>query len=128
MKNFIKENWFKIEIFLVILLIAMSVFYYFVILSSQKETRIKEQAQKEQQAKEQAQFEKNQALTFENLSYMLVFLWILLQPNPLLMIQEKLPAVLDGYLLFLACYRQSLHTILFSTSFVYLTTFSGNFL
>jgi len=45
MKTFIKDNWFKIVIALVVVLIGISTFYYFVILSSQKETRIQEKVQ-----------------------------------------------------------------------------------
>jgi len=44
MNTFIKDNWFKIVIAVVVVFIGISAFYYFVILASQKETRIAEKA------------------------------------------------------------------------------------
>lgn len=45
MKNFIKQSWFKLVIAGIVILIGISVFYYFVILSAQKESRIKQQTE-----------------------------------------------------------------------------------
>lgn len=55
--NFLKQNWFKLIIAVTVVLVGVSCFYYFVILSFQKETRIQEKAQAdlaEKVTKEQA--------------------------------------------------------------------------
>lgn len=55
MKNFFKDNWFKLVISLAILLVCISIFYYFVIFIPQKERAKMEQQEKvkqEEQAKE----------------------------------------------------------------------------
>ena len=48
MKQFLKENWFKIIIAFIILLIGFSVFYYLVYFIPQKEKTIMEQQKQEQ--------------------------------------------------------------------------------
>ncbi len=59
MNTFIKNNWFKLIIALGVVLIGVSVFYYFVILSSQKEARISEKAQAELIEKNKLETEKS---------------------------------------------------------------------
>jgi len=64
-KHWLKENWFRSVIALGVIIISVSAFYYFVILSQQKEMRIQEQARidlieknkKEAQIQEQAQLD-----------------------------------------------------------------------
>jgi len=59
MNAFIKDNWFKLVLALVVVLIGISAFYYFVILSSQKEARIQQQAQIELDRENQTELEKS---------------------------------------------------------------------
>lgn len=64
-KHWLKENWFRSVIALGVIIISASAFYYFVILSQQKEARIAEQSRldlieknnKEAQAQEQAEID-----------------------------------------------------------------------
>src|ERR1700753_3096821 len=63
MKIFIKENWFKLVIATAIILVGLSIFYYFVIFASQKEqTRLNQEAQKQllQEQEKQATEEQTQ--------------------------------------------------------------------
>ena len=58
MKQFLKENWFKIIITLTILLIGFSIFYYFVIFIPQKEqTKLEQERQRQLDATKQGQLD-----------------------------------------------------------------------
>jgi len=77
MRIFLKDNWFQVIIALAIILVAISVFYYFVIFIPQKEqARIDQQKQeqlakdqKEQEAKQQAEQALNTCLADASTSY-----------------------------------------------------------
>lgn len=63
-KNWLKENWFKAALATGVIITGVSVFYYFVILSYQKEVRIQEQARIDLIAKnnKEAQFQEQARL------------------------------------------------------------------